>query len=216
MAEKTKMRLLLIEDDPADVEFLRELLNDDRNYRFEIDWADRLKKGIEKINNGCYDIILLDLGLPEANGIDTFKKFKEMSCTSMPVVVLTGLDDDAAALEVVGMGAQDYLAKSDLNTKLIVRTLRYSIERNRLNRKLQEALDNVRTLSGLLPICSYCKKIKDDKGYWEQVETYLSQRSEVYFTHGMCPDCLRKIYPDMADEILQEVEDELKAKKMQE
>ncbi len=215
MSEQKKLRLLLIEDDPADVEYLRELLNEDRSYKFEIDWADRLKTGIEKNLNGCYDIILLDLGLPEENGIETFRKFRDACASQTPVVVLTGLDDDAAALEVVSLGAQDYLSKGDLNTKLIVRTIRYSIERNRLLQKLQEALDNVRTLSGLLPICSYCKKIKDDKGYWEQVETYLSQRSDVLFTHGMCPDCLRKIYPDMADEILQELEEETKAKKLQ-
>ncbi|MCE1245116.1 MAG: response regulator [Firmicutes bacterium] len=215
MAEQKNMKLLLIEDDPADVEYLRELLNDDKSYRFEIDWADRLNKGIERNINGNYDVILLDLGLPEENGIETFRKFRDACSSQTPVVVLTGLDDDAAALEVVGMGAQDYLSKNDLNTKLIIRTLRYSIERNRLLQKLQEALDNVRTLSGLLPICSYCKKIKDDKGYWEQVETYLSQRSDVLFTHGMCPDCLRKIYPDMADEILRELEEETKAKKLQ-
>ncbi len=68
-------------------------------------------------------------------------------------------------------------------------------ERERLIAELQDAITKVKTLSGLLPICSSCKKIRDDKGYWNQIELYLRENSEVEFTHGICPDCARKIYP---------------------
>jgi hypothetical protein len=57
----------------------------------------------------------------------------------------------------------------------------------------------VKSLSGLLPICASCKKIRDDKGYWDQVESYISKHSEATFTHGICPDCIKKWYPDLAE-----------------
>jgi hypothetical protein len=66
----------------------------------------------------------------------------------------------------------------------------------RINGELAEAVGNVRTLAGLLPICSYCKKIRDDKGYWDQIESYVSQHSEAKFSHGICPDCARKHFPE--------------------
>lgn len=70
-------------------------------------------------------------------------------------------------------------------------------ERNALIAKLQAALDDVKSLSGLLPICSACKKIRDDKGYWTQIESYITEHSEADFTHSICPDCARKLYPNI-------------------
>ncbi len=67
----------------------------------------------------------------------------------------------------------------------------------KLIQELRKALENVKTLSGLLPICSYCKKIRDDKGYWNQIESYLHQHSDAEFSHGICQECARKYYPDM-------------------
>ena len=73
-------------------------------------------------------------------------------------------------------------------------------ERTRLIRELQEALANVKTLSGLLPICASCKKIRDDKGYWNQIETYLRTRTDATFTHGICPECSKILYPELHQE----------------
>ncbi len=74
-------------------------------------------------------------------------------------------------------------------------------EREQLIAKLQEALANVKTLTGLIPICSSCKKVRDDRGYWTQLETYLAQHSEAEFSHGLCLDCMRKLYPDYSGEV---------------
>ncbi len=70
------------------------------------------------------------------------------------------------------------------------------IENQRLLKELSEALDKVKLLSGLLPICSVCKKIRDDKGYWNQIESYIRDHSEAEFSHGICPDCAKELYPD--------------------
>jgi len=69
------------------------------------------------------------------------------------------------------------------------------MERDQLIRELKKALATAKTLSGLLPICSFCKKVRDDGGYWKQIETYLTEHSELFFTHGLCPDCLMHHYP---------------------
>ncbi len=66
--------------------------------------------------------------------------------------------------------------------------------------KLNKAIEEVKTLSGFLPICASCKKIRDDKGYWNQIEAYISEHSEAEFSHGICPECIEKLYPDIYDD----------------
>jgi hypothetical protein len=118
-------------------------------------------------------------------------------------VVLTSLEDEELGVQLVQNGAQDYLVKGQVDGLLLFRTLRYAIERKQdqaereqLIRELQGALAQVKTLSGLLPICSGCKKIRDDQGYWNRIETYISEHSEAQFSHGICPDCAKKYFPD--------------------
>jgi PAS domain S-box-containing protein len=77
-------------------------------------------------------------------------------------------------------------------------------ERDALIRDLQHSLAEVKTLSGLLPICSSCKKIRDDKGYWNQIEGYIHEHSDATFSHGICPDCTKKLYPEYYKKILEE------------
>jgi PAS domain S-box-containing protein len=91
-------------------------------------------------------------------------------------------------------------AHTDLTPqKLAEEALRQkTIELEKANKKLQEALDNIRTLKGFIPICSHCKKVRDDKGYWNQIEAYLHHHSDAEFSHGICPECAKKHYPDLA------------------
>ena len=76
-----------------------------------------------------------------------------------------------------------------------------NIELEKLNHNLQHALTEVKTLSGLLPICAHCKKIRDDHGYWNQIETYMAKRTDVEFTHGICPSCAAKFFPEAAEKL---------------
>ena len=75
-------------------------------------------------------------------------------------------------------------------------------EREKLITELQQALSKVKTLSGLLPICASCKKIRDDKGYWNQIESYIKDRSEAEFSHGICPECIKMLYPEVHEKKL--------------
>jgi PAS domain-containing protein len=82
----------------------------------------------------------------------------------------------------------------------ITKRIQAEKEREKLILKLQEALDNIKTLKGFLPICASCKKIRDDKGYWNQIESYIRDHSEAEFSHGICPECAKKYYPDYIDD----------------
>jgi hypothetical protein len=76
-------------------------------------------------------------------------------------------------------------------------------EKARLTKKLQEALEKVKLLSGMIPICASCKQIRNDKGYWEQIEVYIREHSEAEFSHGICPDCGMKLYPNQWEKIME-------------
>jgi hypothetical protein len=73
-------------------------------------------------------------------------------------------------------------------------------EREKIISDLQDALRKVKALSGLLPICASCKKIRDDKGYWNQIESYIREHSEADFSHGLCPECLQRLYPEFCED----------------
>jgi hypothetical protein len=85
-------------------------------------------------------------------------------------------------------------------TRDVTEKKRAEEEREKLVRDLQKALSEVKTLKGIFPICASCKKIRDDKGYWNQVEVYIRDRSEAEFSHGICPDCMKKLYGDFLKE----------------
>ena len=92
------------------------------------------------------------------------------------------------------------IAGAIANAQLFAERNRVEEEREKLIRDLQKALSEVKTLKGIFPICASCKKIRDDKGYWNQVEVYIRDRSEAEFSHGICPDCMKKLYPDFYKE----------------
>ena len=186
------LRVLLIEDNPADARMISEMLKGLPEGVFELESVDRLSTGLERLGDGERDVVLLDLSLPDSQGFDTFLKLREKA-GAVPIVLLTGLDDEALAIRAVHEGAQDYLNKGQVDAHLLSRAIRYAIERNKLIRELQDALVNVKTLSGMIPICAWCRKIRDDKGYWDQVEAYIESRSNATFTHGICPECAAKV-----------------------
>ena len=129
--------ILLIENDPSDRYMVRELL-DEVGEMIRLDHAESLTQGVEMLEARVYDLVLLDLGLPESTGIATFEKFHERF-PHVPVVVMTGLKDDEVALAAVNEGAQDYLNKGDFDARLLRRSIRYAIERNRLMQELRDA-----------------------------------------------------------------------------
>lgn len=132
------VKMLLIEDDPGDADLLWELLAEEKHFTFVVEWADRLKKGLAYLAQGGIDVVLLDLSLPDSHGMATFTTVN-MHAPNVPIVVLTGFDDETLALEAVRLGAQDYLVKGQVDGKMIARVARYAIERKRAEEALRES-----------------------------------------------------------------------------
>lgn len=193
--ETNHIRILHIEDNPADVALIQEILAEAKEFSCTVRHAGLLSLGLEKLSAEPVDIILLDLNLPDSAGKSTFQTVKER-VRDTPVIIMTGLNDEHAAINAVREGAQDYLEKSQVDANLLVRSIRYAIEREKLSSALRQAMARIKTLSGLLPICAACKNIRDDKGFWHQVEEYVRAHSDAEFTHGLCPKCAQKLYPD--------------------
>jgi len=129
------MRILVIEDNPADFELIRDLLSDAQEPFFEIETAQYLSSALSVLDGGRIDLILLDLGLPDSQGIDTVRSVRRHS-PGIPIVVLTGLDDEETGLAALQKGAQDYFVKGQLTGSSLVRSMRYAQERKRIEREL--------------------------------------------------------------------------------
>lgn len=189
------VHILYIEDNPADFVLLEEILLEVANMDCLLENATTLSEGINRLAQAEFDIVLLDLSLPDSRGLDTFLSLKKKR-EDLPIIVMTGLDDENLAVRAVQEGAQDYLVKRQLDAELLSRAIRYSIEREKLVVKLRNALEQINTLKGFIPICASCKNVRDDKGYWHQVEEYVRAHSDAEFSHGICPDCAKKYYAD--------------------
>ncbi len=131
------IKVLLIEDNPADARLVKEMLVEAQNTSFDLEWKERLSAGLERLAEGGIDIVLLDLMLPDCRGFDTFARTK-VQAPQIPIVVMSGLDDEALAVRAVREGAQDYLVKRRVDSDLLVRAIRYSIERRRAEETLKK------------------------------------------------------------------------------
>ncbi|MBN2706335.1 MAG: response regulator [Deltaproteobacteria bacterium] len=158
-------------------------------------------RALSLLNNCPCDLILLDMDMPVMDGIETCRRLRQrQDYADIPILMITGLDDDESIDQAFAVGATDYLTKP-FHWTVLRNRVRYLItqlyaerEQRRLLRELSAALDKVKALTGLLPICAACKKIRDDDGYWQELETYMGEHSELQFTHGICPECRRKLY----------------------
>jgi DNA-binding NtrC family response regulator len=190
-----RLTVLIIEDSQDDYLLLKEVIESSEDIEATILHETRLQHGLSVAGEKAVDVAIIDLSLPDSFGLETFLSFHGQQ-PLMPVIIMTGARDHEMAFEAVRKGAQDYLFKGDLSAAGIIRCIRYAIERQRLTTELKIALDHVRQLQGMLPICSICKSIRDDKGYWNKIESYFSEHSDVLFSHGLCPKCAQRHYPE--------------------
>lgn len=133
-----KLKILLIEDDPGDAHLIRKMLIESKSAYFELEHFDRLSTGLEQLAQMEIDLILLDLNLPDSQGLDTIVK-AHAKAQIIPVIVLTGLEDKNLAIKSISKGAQDYLVKGQINSGLLIRAIHYAVERHRLRAKLKKA-----------------------------------------------------------------------------
>lgn len=189
------IKILLVEDNPGDARLVKEMLRGVNHFKHELTHTATLQHAREHLSAAEPDVVLLDLSLPDGQNKNSAISLIE-SFNNIPVVILTGLDDDSIGLESIQRGAQDYLIKGQTDSKLMVRVIHYSIERKqaelekeKLIHELQELFKQIKTLRGLLPMCTKCKKIRDDHGEWVILEQFIQENSNTDISHGICPEC---------------------------
>jgi AmiR/NasT family two-component response regulator len=213
MNNQRDVRVLIAEDDYLNSEMIKGLL-EEAGYTVAGEAADGFET-IEMTRSLQPDVVLMDIKMPDMDGLEATRRIYE-SCPT-PVVVLTAYERSELVEEASAVGVGAYLVKPpnarEMERAITIAMARFDdlMELHRLNAELQvgnearerlilelqEALAQVRTLSGLLPICSSCKMIRDDEGYWNQLEAYIQDHSEVVFSHGLCPECAKKLYPEI-------------------
>lgn len=201
-------RVLYMEDEPVTARVVQRRL---QKAGFEVDVAVDGAAGLAMCAENVYAAVLVDKNMPARDGLDVIQELADDD--GPPAIMVTGTGDELSAVEALKAGASDYIVKDpdgrylELLPVVIAQVIqqrataeakrRAEEEKERLIVELREALANVKTLSGLLPICASCKKIRNDDGYWTLVETYVSQHSDAEFSHGICPDCGKRLYGDL-------------------
>ena len=193
--------ILIVDDMPANIKVLAEVLR----RHFRIIAATNGEDAIKIAGNAHPpDLILLDIIMPQMDGYEVCARLKADPKTHrIPVIFITDLNSDEDETRGMACGAVDFITKpfsipivkARIQTHL--RLSEFEKKQEKLIIELKQALTKVKTLNGLLPICSRCKKIRDDTGYWNQIETYISQHSLAEFSHSICPDCAKILYPDL-------------------
>lgn len=201
--DKRHIKALIIEDDEGHAELICRFLSKAENIYFDTERAELMSSGIDFLGRKNFDVILSDLGLPDSMGMETFEKLHSRY-PDIPMIVLTALDDENTALSALQSGAQDYLIKGQIDTSQLVRSIRYAIERQKLITELEKKHKEIKILQGLLPMCAWCRDIRDDKGYWQKLEAYIEEHTDSAFTHGICPKCMKKVNPELYEKIRQE------------
>ena len=196
--------ILYVEDEPLTREVFARILTRKVRNLFQ---AENGEEGLELFKKHRPDIVISDVRMPLLDGIEMSRKIKSLD-NSVKIILTTAHSDASVLLNSIDAGIDKYILKpvdvevlfsameSCAGTIMLERKIQeQNKEKDELISRLQDALDSIKKLSGLLPICASCKKIRDDKGYWNQIEQYIAEHSEAEFSHGICPDCVRKLYP---------------------
>ncbi len=219
------IKILIVDDDEGIRMSLARVLN---SKGYDIRECRNAAAAFKVINSEFINLALIDIRLPDVNGLELLKALRAANDSSI-AVMMTAYATLDSCVEALNMGAYAYIIKPmNINQALIIiekafekqRLLFENVsllnelkianenlalqieqlqvlqnEKSKLIEDLQKAIGEIKTLSGILSICSVCKKIRDDSGNWVQIESYVSNRVDVMFSHGMCPECAGKYYP---------------------
>jgi CheY-like chemotaxis protein len=196
------MRVLIAEDDPVSRRVLETFL---RRWGYEVESFHDGASTWERLQDPeAPSLVILDWMMPGMGGVEICRRVRELGRLTYLILLTsrTGSEDIVEGLEA---GADDYVTKpfnrEELRARVQGGARVVELQRSLAERvaELEQALARVKQLQGLLPICSYCKKIRDDGNYWRQVEAYITEHSEAVFSHGICPECFEKfVKPELS------------------
>ena len=196
------MNILIAEDDPVSRRILEKTL---AGWGYDVTVTVDGSKAWDALQgNDAPQLAILDGIMPGMNGLEVCRQVRKLARATPPYLILltamSAKDDIVRGLEA---GANDYLTKpfdqNELRVRVGVGVQMLDLQNGLAERvkELEEALLQVKQLQGMLPICSYCKKIRDDDNYWQKVDTYISDHTHVQFSHGICPPCLEKVMAEL-------------------
>ena len=180
-----KYSILLVDDDHFVLNGIGKYLS---NKGYEVVTADSGEKGAGLLDEMSFDMVITDLAMGEMDGIGVLKKTKEVSPDTM-VVILTGYGNLSSAIDAIRFDADVYILKP-------CEPLKIGITVSRCFEKYELAL-KIKSYENILPVCCVCKKIRDDQGYWKQIESYIQDHAEALFSHSICQECAKEHYPDL-------------------
>ena len=197
MSMDKRFRILAVDDEYVNTQLIKSVLREE----YDILTALNGYEAINLLKQYNPDLILLDVMMPGLNGFEVCKIIRSVTdFDTIPIIFLTALDTQDGALQGLELGGIDYLTKP-VNRDLLKLRVRNHIESKRRNDlvkeqrdQLEAALARVKQLEGIIPICMFCKKIRDDQQSWHQLEAYISDHSEALFSHGICPHCAEEQY----------------------
>lgn len=201
MNTPAKPRILVVEDEAIVAADIQDRL---KNLGYEVVGpVDNGKEAIEKALEQRPDVVLMDVMLKgDLMGTDAAEQIRDE--VGVPVIYLTANSNDATFMRARETEPFGFILKPfeeaalRANIEIAIYKSRLERERQELIRQLQEALATVKTLSGMIPICAWCKNVRTDKGYWQSVEQYIKANSEATLSHGVCPGCQKKIEAEIA------------------
>lgn len=191
------MKILIAEDDPVSHKLLKSYLS---KWGYEVAATEDGTKAWEVLTGPDPPLLaILDWMMPGYDGIELCRKIREdHQLDSVYIILLTAKGQKEDIVKGLEAGANDYIIKpfypEELRVQVEVdqRVMELQTDLEHKIEELQKALDKVKRLHGLLPICSYCKKVRNDENYWQQIEGYISEHSDAEFSHGICPECYEK------------------------
>ena len=195
------MHVLIADDDPVLRFALRQHLE---QWSFDVIECVDGKEAWQAMQESSPPLLaIIDWSMPGIDGLTLSGDLREVpALAGMYVILLTSNASRQDVIAGLESGADDYIIKpfdwDELHARVRIGSRIVGLQQAlgvRVN-ELQQALGSVRTLSGLLPICAYCKRIRDDQDYWKQIEHYLSEHSNARFSHGVCPDCMKQHLPE--------------------
>ncbi len=197
------MKILIAEDDPTSRRILEATLI---SWDYEVivtlngeqAWASLQREDAPSL-------AILDIMMPQMDGLAICREVRKIATDTPPyIILLTAMSGKEEVVTGIEAGANDYLTKpfhrDELRVRVRVGAQMIELQKALAERvkELEEALSHVKQLQGILPLCSYCKKIRDEGNYWQQVESYISEHTEAQFSHSICPDCyLTEVQPQL-------------------
>jgi phosphoserine phosphatase RsbU/P len=197
----TGLRVFVADDDPVTLQILQRALE---RWGYEVFVGKDGNEAWQALTAPrAPQLVLLDWMMPGVDGLTVCRRLRALTQgRAMYLILVTARTDRVDVVAGLEAGANDYVAKPfhqpELRARLAVGVRVLELQNNLADRvrELETVLKQVKQLRGLLPICMYCKRIRNDEDYWQQVETYISDHSEAEFSHGICPDCYEKFVKD--------------------